>query len=76
MLRHKYTDASVQKGEIPGVSNSFEHTRAMTQLLHEAIINHKDLTVVWLDQAHAYGSIPLPTTTSGYASVLHPRPFK
>ena len=58
MLRNKYTDTSVQKGEIPGFSSYVEHTSALTQLLHEARINHKDLTVVWLDQAHAYGSIP------------------
>ena len=49
MLRNKYTHL---------FSNYFEHTREMTQLLHEAIINHKDLTVVWLDQDNAYGSIP------------------
>jgi len=52
----------------------FEHTSAMTKLLHEAKINHKDLTVVWLDLANAYGYIPPSTNTSGYASVLHPRP--
>jgi len=55
---NKYTDTSVQEGNIPGFSNYFEHTREMTKLLHEAIINHKDLTVVWLDLANAYGYIP------------------
>ena len=29
----------------------------MVHLLHEARINHKDLTVVWLDLANAYRSI-------------------
>jgi len=29
----------------------------MAQPLHEARINHTDLTVVWLDLANAYGSI-------------------
>jgi len=58
MLINKYTDTSVQKGEIPGFSNYFEHTRAMTKLLHEAMIKHKDLTVVWLGLANAYGYIP------------------
>jgi len=76
MLRNKYTDTSVQKGEIPGFSSYVEHTSALTQLRHEARINHKDLTVVWLDQDNAYGSHTPPTNTSGYASVLHPRPFK
>ena len=76
MLINKYTDTSVQKEEIPGFSNYFEHTRAITKLLHETMIKHKDLTLVWLDLANAYGSIPPPTNTSGYASVLHYRPFK
>ena len=44
--------------EIPGFSSYVEHTSALTQLLHEAIINHKDLTVVCLDQDNAYESIP------------------
>jgi len=76
MLINKYTDISVQKGEHPGFSDYFEHTRAITKLLHKARINHKYLTVVWLDLANAYGSTPPPTNTSGYTSVLHPRPFK
>ena len=76
MLRNKYADTSVQMGEIPGFSSYMEHTSALTQLLQEARINHNDLTVVWLDLAYAYGSIPPQTNTSGYASVLHSRPFK
>ncbi|XP_045174487.2 uncharacterized protein LOC123535800 [Mercenaria mercenaria] len=58
MTTNKYVDISVQKGGIPGLSGCVEHTSALTQLLHEARINHSDLTVVWLDLANAYGSIP------------------
>ncbi|XP_060589960.1 uncharacterized protein LOC132745155 [Ruditapes philippinarum] len=58
MIENKYIDTSVQKGGIPGFSGCVEHTSALTQLLHEARINQKDLTVVWLDLANAYGSIP------------------
>ena len=58
MLDNKYVDTSVQKGGIPGFSGCAEHTSALTQLLHEARIDHKDLTVIWLDLANAYGSIP------------------
>jgi len=76
MLGNKYTDISVQKGDIPGFSSYVEYTSALTQLLHESRINSKYLTVVCLDQANAYGSIPSPTNTSGYVSVLHHRPFK
>ena len=58
MLENEYVDISVQKGGIPGFSGCVEHTSALTQLLHEARIDHKNLTVVWLDLANAYGSIP------------------
>ena len=58
MTDNTYIDSSVQKGGIPGFSGCFEHTSALTQLLHEARINHKNLTVVWLDLANVYGSIP------------------
>ena len=44
--------------KIAGFSSYVEHTRATTQLLHEARINHKDFTMVWLDLANAYGFIP------------------
>ena len=58
MVENEYLDTSVQKGGIPRFSKCIEHTNALTQLLHEARINHKNLTVVWLDLANAYGSIP------------------
>ena len=58
MTNKTYIDSSVQKGGIPGFSWCVEHTSALTQLLHEARINHKNLTLVWLDLANAYGSIP------------------
>ena len=53
-----YIDTSVQKGGVPGFSGCVEHTSAITQLIHEAKKGRKDLTVVWLDLANAYGSIP------------------
>ena len=53
------SDTSIQKWEIRGFSNYFEHTRTMTKLLHEAMIKHKDLVVVRLDLDNAYGPIPL-----------------
>ena len=57
MLRNKYTDTSVQKGEIPGISSYVEHTSALTHLLNKARTSHKNLTLVWLDLANAYGYI-------------------
>ena len=58
MTDNGYIDTSVQKGGIPGFSGCVEHTSALSQLLRETRINHDDLTVVWLDLANAYGSIP------------------
>jgi hypothetical protein len=58
MVDNQYVDTSVQKGGVPGFSGCIEHTSIITQLVSEAKINKKDLTVVWLDLANAYGTIP------------------
>ncbi|XP_069139210.1 uncharacterized protein [Argopecten irradians] len=58
MTENQYIDASVQKGGIPGFSGCVEHTSIITQLIREAKVNKKDLTVIWLDLANAYGTIP------------------
>ncbi|XP_060082190.1 uncharacterized protein LOC132561508 [Ylistrum balloti] len=58
MTSNEYIDSSVQKGGIPGFPGCIEHTSAITQLIREAKINQRDLTVVWLDLANAYGSVP------------------
>ena len=58
LLKNNYVDTSVQKGGVPGFSGCIEHTSAISQLLREARVNRSDLTVVWLDLANAYGSIP------------------
>ena len=55
---NSYIVTSVQKGGVPGFSGCVEHTSAITQLIHDAKKGWKDLTVVWLDLANAYGSIP------------------
>ncbi|KAI8493811.1 hypothetical protein Bbelb_281580 [Branchiostoma belcheri] len=47
-----------EKGGIPGFSGCLEHTGVLTQLIREAKSNKSDLTVLWLDLANAYGSIP------------------
>lgn len=55
---NNYIDTSVQKGGISGVPGCLEHTGVVTQLIREARENNGDLTVLWLDLANAYGSIP------------------
>lgn len=46
------------EGGIPGFSGCLEHTTILSQLIQEAKRNKGDLTVVWLDLANAYGTIP------------------
>ena len=58
LTANRYINTSVQKGGVPGFSGCVEHTSAITQLIREAKAGKKDLTVVWLDLANAYGSIP------------------
>ena len=57
-LGNGYIDTSVQKGGVAGMPGCLEHTGVLTQLLREAKENKGDLTVLWLDLANAYGSIP------------------
>ncbi|XP_063442557.1 uncharacterized protein LOC134722855 [Mytilus trossulus] len=58
MTDNNYVDTSVQKGGIPGFSRCIEHTSIISKLIQEAKVNKKDLTVVWLDLANAYGTVP------------------
>ena len=55
---NSYIDTSVQNQGVPGFSGCVEHTSAITQLIRDAKKWRKDLTVVWLDLANAYRSIP------------------
>lgn len=53
-----YSCTSVQKGGISGMPECLEHTSVVTQLAREARENKDNLSVLWLDLANAYGSIP------------------
>ncbi|XP_068595260.1 retrovirus-related Pol polyprotein from type-1 retrotransposable element R2 [Brachionichthys hirsutus] len=58
MVKNKYIDTSIQKGGIPGFSGCLEHTGILSQLIREAKESKGNRTVIWLDLANAYGSIP------------------
>ncbi|CAC5364749.1 unnamed protein product [Mytilus coruscus] len=58
MAENSYIDTSMQKGGIAGFSGCVEHTSVLSQLIHEAKTGKKNLAVVWLDLANAYGSVP------------------
>ena len=57
-LANRYIDTTIQKGGIPGVSGCLEHTALLSQLIHEAKSEKKNLVITWLDISNAYGSIP------------------
>ncbi|RXN04865.1 hypothetical protein ROHU_009462 [Labeo rohita] len=54
----RYIDTAIQKGGIPGFSGCLEHTGVLSQMIRETKASNGNLTVVWLDLANAYGSIP------------------
>lgn len=58
MVENGYVNTSIQKGGISGFSGCLEHTGVLSQMIQEARAMKGDLTVVWLDMANAYGSIP------------------
>ncbi|KAL7889491.1 hypothetical protein AOLI_G00017490 [Acnodon oligacanthus] len=58
MTENGYINTILQKGGIPGFSGCLEHTGVLSQMIHEAKTSKSNLTVVWLDMANAYGSVP------------------
>ncbi len=52
MVKDKYVDTSIQKGDIPGFSGF------LNQLIREHKESKGNLSVVWLDLANVYGSAP------------------
>ena len=58
IVDNEYVDTSVQKGGIPRFPGCLEHTSVISQLIKEAKEMKGDLTVVWLDLANAYGTVP------------------
>lgn len=57
-LTNEFIDPSVQKGGVPGYSGCLEHTAVISQLIKEAKSNNNTLSVVWMDLAKAYPSVP------------------
>ena len=58
MTENGYVNTAIQKGGIPGFSGCLEHTNILSHLIQEAKGSKGNLTVVWLDLANAYGSMP------------------
>ena len=58
LLKNGYLDMSVQKGGVPGVPGCLEHATMIWDAIQRAKADKKDLDVIWLDLANAYGSVP------------------
>ena len=57
-IENGYVDLSVQKGGVPDVKGCIEHFGAVWEVIKEAKMNKKDVAIVWLDFANAYGAVP------------------
>ena len=56
--RNEYIDTTVQKAGIPGFSGCLEHTNMIWHQIQAAKKEGRDLHVVFLDLANAFGSVP------------------
>ncbi|KAJ8412701.1 hypothetical protein AAFF_G00116520 [Aldrovandia affinis] len=56
--RNKYVDTSVQKAGIPGFSGCLEHTSMIWHQIQAAKKDKRDLHIIFLDLANAFGSVP------------------
>ena len=56
--KNKYVDTSVQKAGIPGFSGCLEHTSMIWHQIQAAKKDKRDLHVIFLDLANAFGSVP------------------
>ena len=58
LKENEYLDVSVQKGGIPGVPGCVEHATMIWDAIQRAKSEKRNLDVIWLDLANAYGSVP------------------
>ena len=58
LLQNKYINTSVQKAGIPGFPGCLKHAQIIWNSLMTANCEKKELHILWLDLANAYGSVP------------------
>ena len=58
LVANGLVDTSVQKAGVPGFPGCVEHCSMIWNTIQEAKAKKRDLSVVWLDLANAYGSVP------------------
>ena len=47
----------MQKSDVPGIAGCLEHGNMICKALQKAKTNKKNLDVIWLELANAYGSV-------------------
>ena len=59
MMANKYVHGYFSaEGQVPGVSGCLEHISVLTQLPKETNAHKRDMTVLWLDLAYVYRTVP------------------
>lgn len=58
LQRNGYVDEEVQKAGLPGIPGCVEHAFSIWEEIQRAKQEKQNLSVVWLDLANAYGSVP------------------
>ena len=58
LLMNEYIDTSMRKGGVPVIAGCLDHENMTWEIIQKAKKNKKDLNVIWLDLANAYGSVP------------------
>ena len=58
LVGNGFVDSSVQKGAVAGVPGCLEHSAMTWDAIQSAKASKKELHVLWLDLANAYGSVP------------------
>ena len=58
LMANKYIDTSIQKAGVPGFPGCLEHCQMIWKAIRDAKETKKDMQVVWLDLANAYGAVP------------------
>ncbi len=58
ITENNYIDSSCQKAGIPGFPGCVEHASMIWEQIQTTKREKKDLHVIWLDLANAYGSVP------------------
>ena len=58
MLQNGYMNTTLQKAFVNGIPGCSEHHCKLAEVIRDASVKHRSLTVCWLDLANAYGSVP------------------